>query len=397
MAEWDAAKGVLTVSGAAKVPFFNRRILAKQIGLAEDRHRHDRERRRRRLRRARRVLSRGFPDSVRGASRRAAGEVDRGPARKPDGDEPRARGRGRRRDRLRARWHHPGAARPRPCRLGAYMRTNGAVGARNIAQFMAGPYRVPNVKLDVSLWMTNKTPVGTYRGPGRFETDFFRERLLDMVAQDLGIDRVEFRRRNLIAHAEMPYTIATITPLRARTNTTAATTRSRSTAACEEIGWAEKAKLQGTAHRRPLSRPRRRLLHRGRRCGTEGKRAARDQRGRHDLGLHRLVGGRPGRRDGIRADRGRRARNPDGPHRGRPSRLDRLCQRRLWRLSFPLDRDGRLRAARCHQQVQRCAAGRRGEAARLRRRPRSASRTRRSAGPGGKSALTFAELRRPVG
>jgi len=42
-------------------------------------------------------------------------------------------------------------------------------------------------KLDVSLWMTNKTPVGTYRGPGRFETDFFRERLLDIVANDLGM------------------------------------------------------------------------------------------------------------------------------------------------------------------------------------------------------------------
>src|SRR5258707_265360 len=36
MAEWDAATGRLTVSGAAKVPFFNRRILAKQIGLPED-------------------------------------------------------------------------------------------------------------------------------------------------------------------------------------------------------------------------------------------------------------------------------------------------------------------------------------------------------------------------
>ena len=34
--------------------------------------------------------------------------------------------------------------------------------------------------------MTNKTPVGTYRGPGRFEADFFRERLFDMVARDLG-------------------------------------------------------------------------------------------------------------------------------------------------------------------------------------------------------------------
>src|SRR5207247_3439195 len=36
MAEWDESKGKLTVSGAAKVPFFNRRILAKQIRLAED-------------------------------------------------------------------------------------------------------------------------------------------------------------------------------------------------------------------------------------------------------------------------------------------------------------------------------------------------------------------------
>ena len=56
----------------------------------------------------------------------------------------------------------------------------------------------------MSLLLTNKTPAGTYRGPGRFEADFFRERLFDMAARDLGIDRVEFRRRNLIAEAEMP-------------------------------------------------------------------------------------------------------------------------------------------------------------------------------------------------
>ena len=53
--------------------------------------------------------------------------------------------------------------------MGAYMRTNGAVGARNVVQFMGGPYRVPHIKLDSHLWMSNKTPVGTYRGPGRFE------------------------------------------------------------------------------------------------------------------------------------------------------------------------------------------------------------------------------------
>ena len=44
--------------------------------------------------------------------------------------------------------------------------------------------------------VTNKSPTGTYRGPGRFEGDYMRERLFDLAAQDLGIDRVEFRRRN---------------------------------------------------------------------------------------------------------------------------------------------------------------------------------------------------------
>ncbi len=94
--------GRLTVSGAAKVPFFNRRILAKQIGLADDAIEHGRERRRRRLRRPRRILSGGFSDSVRGPAHRPAGEMDRGPPREFDGDEPCPRGRSRCRDRLRA-------------------------------------------------------------------------------------------------------------------------------------------------------------------------------------------------------------------------------------------------------------------------------------------------------
>src|SRR5262249_60391156 len=64
--------------------------------------------------------------------------------------------------------------------VGAYMRTNGAVGARNVAQFMSGPYRIPHIDIDVALPLTNKTPVGTYRGPGRFETRFFGEHLLHM-------------------------------------------------------------------------------------------------------------------------------------------------------------------------------------------------------------------------
>ena len=53
--------------------------------------------------------------------------------------------------------------------------------------------------------LTNKTPCGTYRAPGRYESTFVRERLLDAIAARLHLDPVEIRRRNLIATAEMPY------------------------------------------------------------------------------------------------------------------------------------------------------------------------------------------------
>ena len=129
--------------------------------------------------------------------------------------------------------------------VGAYMRTNGAVGARNVAQFMSGPYRIPNIDIDVALELSNKTPVGTYRGPGRFETDFFRERLLDMVAQDLGIDRVEFRRRNLVAKEEMPYALATITPYESKDELDSGDYHATLERCLDEIKWAQLSKLAG--------------------------------------------------------------------------------------------------------------------------------------------------------
>src|SRR3954447_9048084 len=245
MAEWDAAKGVLTVSGAAKVPFANRRILAKQIGLAETD-----------IVMIENDVGGGFgargefypedfliPFAARHVGRPVKWTEDRrenlmamNHAREAEVDVEIACERDGTILALRGHAHTD---------LGGYMRTNGAVGARNIAQFMAGPYRVPNVKLDVSLWMTNKTPVGTYRGPGRFETDFFRERLLDMVAQDLGIDRVELRRRNLIAHTEMPYAISTITPYESKDQYDSGNYQVTLDRCLQEIGWAENARLQG--------------------------------------------------------------------------------------------------------------------------------------------------------
>ena len=245
LAEWDADRGILRVFGAAKVLFFNRRILAKQIGLPED--------------------AIDMVENDVGGGFGARGEFYPEDFLIPFA----ARHIGRpvkwiedRRENLMAMNHarEAEAEIEIACRrdgtilglrghtytdMGAYMRTNGAVGSRNVAQFMSGPYRIPNIDVDVTLFMTNKTPVGTYRGPGRFETDFFRERLFDMVAKDLGIDRVDFRRRNLVAESEMPYAIATINPFESKDQFDSGDYQITLDRCLAEFGWDEKAKLQG--------------------------------------------------------------------------------------------------------------------------------------------------------
>ena len=96
--------------------------------------------------------------------------------------------------------------------MGAYVRTNGGVVPSKAAQFLPGPYRVPSFTCDVQFLITNKTPVGTFRGPGRFEANFCRERILDLMADDLGIDPAELRRRNLMTPDELPYRIGELVP-----------------------------------------------------------------------------------------------------------------------------------------------------------------------------------------
>src|SRR5438128_4809736 len=77
------------------------------------------------------------------------------------------------------------------------------------AALLPGPYRVPNYGCDLWSVVTNKTPAGTLRSPGRPECNFVRERLLDQAAARLGIDPAEIRRRNLIRADEMPYDCGT--------------------------------------------------------------------------------------------------------------------------------------------------------------------------------------------
>ncbi len=91
--------------------------------------------------------------------------------------------------------------------MGAYVRTHGSVVPALTAVMLPGPYRIPAFEASINCLATNKMGAGTYRAPGFFEGTFVRERLLDLVAEDLGIDPAELRRKNLIDASEMPYTV----------------------------------------------------------------------------------------------------------------------------------------------------------------------------------------------
>jgi CO/xanthine dehydrogenase Mo-binding subunit len=88
---------------------------------------------------------------------------------------------------------------------GAYIRTHGVNVPNRTMYMLTGCYKVPAYKAMARVRLTNKTPCATYRAPGRFESSFVRGRLMDAVADKLGLDRIEVRRRNLITAAEMPY------------------------------------------------------------------------------------------------------------------------------------------------------------------------------------------------
>ncbi len=88
---------------------------------------------------------------------------------------------------------------------GAYVRTHGVVVADLTLAMLPGPYRVPAYEGTAHVALTNKTPCGTFRGPGRFECTFAREHLLDVAAAKLGVGRLELRRINLLDPSEIPH------------------------------------------------------------------------------------------------------------------------------------------------------------------------------------------------
>jgi carbon-monoxide dehydrogenase large subunit len=247
VAEWDEAEGRLTVSGAAKLPFFNRRSMATVMGLEEtkvDYIEYD--------------VGGGFgargefyPEDFLTAF--AARHYKRPVKWVED-----------RREHLMAIGH----SRESECDLevafdkegrilgvrgdiltniGAYMRPNGTTPVRNAAQFLTGQYKIPSFRLHSYALVGNKTPAGTYRGPGRYEGCFFFERIMDIAARKLGIDRLDIRRRNFIPAEELPYLLDTIQPNEGWNETYYDSGDYLATfeSALAEAGWADKAKLSG--------------------------------------------------------------------------------------------------------------------------------------------------------
>jgi carbon-monoxide dehydrogenase large subunit len=88
--------------------------------------------------------------------------------------------------------------------------------AYNSATSVTGPYVVPAFAMDVTLVLTNKVPVSSVRGAGYPQAAFAMERLMDLVARELKLERAYVRRLNLIPPEKMPYE----KPLKARSGTT---------------------------------------------------------------------------------------------------------------------------------------------------------------------------------
>jgi aerobic carbon-monoxide dehydrogenase large subunit len=82
----------------------------------------------------------------------------------------------------------------------------------NASTALPGPYVLPAYQLDVRVVETNKVATMPVRGAGYPEGTFAMERLLDRIADELGLARTEVRRRNLVPPDKMPY----VTPLKTR-------------------------------------------------------------------------------------------------------------------------------------------------------------------------------------
>jgi carbon-monoxide dehydrogenase large subunit len=89
---------------------------------------------------------------------------------------------------------------------GAYAGFGGALAIGPTRLMAQGVYRIPAIRYDVAAAVTNTTPMGAFRGAGRPEATELLERVMDVAADELGVDPVELRRRNLLDADAFPMT-----------------------------------------------------------------------------------------------------------------------------------------------------------------------------------------------
>jgi len=92
---------------------------------------------------------------------------------------------------------------------GAYPGFGGTLAMGGTRTMAAGVYKLPNLRFEVNVVTTNTTPMGAYRGAGRPEAAALVERMIDLAADELGMDPVDLRRRNFISPDEFPHTTVT--------------------------------------------------------------------------------------------------------------------------------------------------------------------------------------------
>ncbi len=94
--------------------------------------------------------------------------------------------------------------------LGAYLALNGTLVPVNNMGGLAGVYTIPAFDVAISGVFSHTLPTSPYRGAGRPEASYCIERIIDIAARDMGIDKVELRRRNMIPASAMPYKTALV-------------------------------------------------------------------------------------------------------------------------------------------------------------------------------------------
>jgi carbon-monoxide dehydrogenase large subunit len=91
------------------------------------------------------------------------------------------------------------------CNVGAYLAWQGPVSATNNVGGLAGVYRTPHIFTEVRCIFTHTQPTAPYRGAGRPEAIYAIERIIDLAADEMGLDRIALREKNLIPPEAMPF------------------------------------------------------------------------------------------------------------------------------------------------------------------------------------------------